>query len=112
MVCPGTKLLSARLTCRFLVLLLVLAAPVASAEPFRVLSQNMDQLFDNVDDGNGERMLSRKRFQQRVKLAAREFATRFGLPHIIALQEVENRNVLQQIANQIRDRYQVQYDCY
>ena len=106
---PGTRLPPGRLTGLLLALLLVLVAPAASGEPLRVLSQNMDQLFDNVDDGNNERILPTKRFQQRVKSAAKKFGKRFGLPHIIALQEVENLNVLREIAAEIRDRYQVRY---
>jgi endonuclease/exonuclease/phosphatase family metal-dependent hydrolase len=92
-----------------LVLLSVLIAPVASAESLRVLSQNMDRLFDNIDDGNNEQKLSSNRFRQRVKTAAKKFGSHFDLPHIIALQEVENLNVLQQIAAEIWDRYQAEY---
>jgi hypothetical protein len=90
-------------------LLLVLVAPTANAESLRILSQNMNRLFDNIDDGNNEQILSRDRFRQRVKSAARKFGDEFGLPQIIALQEVENRYVLQQIAAEIRHRYQVDY---
>ena len=90
-------------------LLLVLAAPAANAESLRILTQNMNRLFDNIDNGNNEKILSHSRFQQRVKSAARKFGDEFGLPHIITLQEVENRYVLQQIAAEIRDRYQVDY---
>jgi len=90
-------------------LLLVLTAPPANADSLRILSQNMNRLFDNVDDGNNEQILSLGRFRQRVKSAARKFGDEFGLPHIIALQEVENRYVLQNIADEIRHRYQVDY---
>ena len=106
---PVTRLPPGRLTCLLLVLLLVPLAPAVNAEPLRVLSQNMDQLFDNVDDGNNERIVSRNRFQKRVKSAAKKFGKHFGLPHIIALQEVENLYVLRQIAAEIEDRYHVNY---
>jgi endonuclease/exonuclease/phosphatase family metal-dependent hydrolase len=92
-----------------LALLLVLATPTANAESLRILSQNMNRLFDNIDDGNHEKILSRGRFQQRVKNAARKFGDDYRLPHIIALQEVENRHVLQQIAAEIRQRYHTGY---
>jgi succinylglutamate desuccinylase len=95
---PNTNLLLNRLNPWTLVLLLALVAPVASAESIRVLSQNMDRLFDNIDDGNNEQVVSQNRFRKRVKYAAKKFGDHFGLPHIIALQEVENLNVLQQIA--------------
>ena len=94
---------------RILTLLLVLATPVTNAESLRILSQNMNRLFDNIDDGNKGKVLSRSHFQQRVKSAAKKFGSDFKLPHIIALQEVENLNVLQQIAADIKDRYQADY---
>ena len=97
------------LSCRILILLLVLTAPAVNAESLRILSQNMNRLFDDVDDGNNEKILSRGRFQQRVKNAAWKFGDDFGLPHIIALQEVENLNVLRQIAAEIRRRYSADY---
>jgi hypothetical protein len=106
---PNTNLLLNRLNPWTLVLLLALVAPVASAESIRVLSQNMDRLFDNIDDGNNEQVVSQNRFRKRVKYAAKKFGDHFGLPHIIALQEVENLNVLQQIATEIWNRYQARY---
>jgi hypothetical protein len=98
-----------RLSCRILALLLVLTTPAANADSLRVLSQNMNRLFDHIDDGHNEKVLSRGRFQQRVENAAKKFGDDFGLPHIIALQEVENLYVLQQIAAEIRDLYQTDY---
>jgi hypothetical protein len=97
------------LSCRILILLLVLIAPAVNAESLRILSQNMNRLFDDVDDGNNEKILSRDRFQQRIKNAAGKFGGDFELPHIIALQEVENLNVLRQIAAEIRRRYKADY---
>lgn len=104
-----TKLLLNRLKHWTLVSLLVLVAPAANADSLLVLSQNMDRLFDDIDDNNNEQVLPGNRFQQRVNTAAKKFGSDFGLPHIIALQEVENLNVLQQIAIQIWDRYQQKY---
>lgn len=106
---PNTKLLLNRQNPWALLLLLALVAPVASADSIRVLSQNMDRLFDNIDDGNNEQILSRNRFRKRVNSAAKKFGDHFGLPHIIALQEVENLNVLLQIGTEIWNRYQARY---
>jgi len=97
------------LSCRILILLLVLITPAVNAESLRILSQNMNRLFDDIDDGNNEKILSRGRFQQRVKSAAEKFGDDFRLPHIMALQEVENLNVLRQIAAEIRRRYRADY---
>ncbi|MDH3388900.1 MAG: hypothetical protein OEN02_13450 [Gammaproteobacteria bacterium] len=108
---PGTlgPLTPGILFCRILILLVALAPQAAAAEPLRVLSQNMNRLFDDIDDGNNERVLSSGRFQNRVTVAAKKFGEHFGLPHIIALQEVENLNVLQQIAAEIQRRYAARY---
>ena len=92
-----------------LCLLLILTATVASADSLNVLSQNMNRLFDDIDDGNNEKILSRKSFRQRVNLAAGKFGEQFDLPHIIALQEVENLNVLDKIAVEIHKRYRLRY---
>ncbi len=61
----------------------------------------MKRLFDDVDDGNRAKVSSRKRYQQRIKLAANRFYIEFESPHIVALQEVENVNVLRDIADLI-----------
>lgn len=92
-----------------LLLGLVLFTSATSAEPLRVLSQNMNRLFDDVDDGNREQILSSGRYRQRIKTAAKRFGERFGLPHIIALQEVENLNVLRSIALELQQRYSARY---
>ncbi len=92
-----------------LILLLALATSAVSAEPLRILSQNMNRLFDDVDDGNREKVLPRSHFQKRLKKAAGKFAADFKLPHIIALQEVENLNVLRLIATEIRRQYRADY---
>ena len=89
-------------------LLLALLQP-ASAEPFIILSQNMNRLFDDIDNGNREKVLSKSEFRRRVSQAARKFAEDYSMPQVIALQEVENLNVLQQIAAQIREQHEIDY---
>lgn len=102
-------LIAANTACRFLILLLALATTAVQAEPLRVLTQNMNRFFDDVDDGNNEKVLPSGRFRQRVKAAAKKFGEHFGLPHIIALQEVENLRVLGEIADEIRTSYDAGY---
>ncbi len=80
-----------------------------AADSLRVLSQNMNRLFDDVDDGNREKVLSSNRFQSRVRIAAKAFAENYYLPDVIALQEVENLNVLRAIADEIERRYGTRY---
>lgn len=102
-------LIPGKTLCRILLLSLALIATTAQAESLHVLTQNMNRLFDNIDDGNNEKRLSSGRFRQRVKAAAKKFGDRFGLPQVIALQEVENLNVLANIAAEIKNRYNVRY---
>jgi endonuclease/exonuclease/phosphatase family metal-dependent hydrolase len=92
-----------------LAVLILAALQPASAEPFIILSQNMNRLFDDIDDGNREKVLSKSEFLRRVSQAARKFSEDYSMPQIIALQEVENLNVLQQIATQIREQHEIDY---
>ena len=89
--------------------LLLAALQPAIAEPLIILSQNMNRLFDDIDDGNREKILSRTEFRRRVVQAVRKFAENYSMPQIIALQEVENLNVLQQIAARIREQHEIDY---
>lgn len=94
-------------------LLILLAALTAAsngqADTLSILSQNMHRLFDNIDDGNNETRLSSSVFRARVAEAATRFADDFGLPHIIALQEIENLNVLRRIADELRQQTGILY---
>jgi endonuclease/exonuclease/phosphatase family metal-dependent hydrolase len=97
------------LAAQILVALILAALQPASAEPFTILSQNMNRLFDDIDDGNREKVLSKTEFRKRVIQTARKFAEDYSMPQVIALQEVENLNVLQQIAAQIREQHEIDY---
>jgi len=92
-----------------LVLMILVIPQPAAAESFTILSQNMNRLFDDVDDGNNEKILSKTAFRARVVQAARKFSENFSLPRVIALQEVENVNVVRQIATEIRRHYATDY---
>ncbi len=76
-------------------------SPVIAEDSLTILSQNMNRLFDDIDDGNRAKVVSPERYQQRIKLAADRIYKDFGAPHIVALQEVENINVLKDIAGLI-----------
>ena len=102
-------LITAARRAALLLLAFLLFGGSAAAASLSVLTQNMNRFFDDVDDGNREKILSPGRFRQRVETAAVKFGETYGLPHIIALQEVENANVLQKIAAAIERRYGVGY---
>lgn len=87
-----------------LILIVFTAAPLSAvSDPsFTILSQNLNRLFDDVDDGNREKVLSRKKYRIRLNTIVRKIDREFRYPQIIALQEVENRNVLLDIAKTIK----------
>lgn len=85
--------------------------PAAQADSFSIVSQNMNRLFDDIDDGNREQVVATKIFRARVERAVDKFADDFALPQVIALQEVENLNVLRLIAAGIRRRHAIDYQA-
>ncbi len=88
-----------------ILILLTVVLPVdAGGQSFTILSQNLNRLFDDVDDGNQEKILSQKRYLSRLNSIAGKIEHEFNYPQIIALQEVENRNVLLDIAKTIKGK--------
>ncbi len=81
----------------------------AVADSISLLSQNADRLFDDINDGNKERILASGDFKQRIKRLATRIGKDFTLPEVIALQEVENRNVLERLVIQLEKSHGVQY---
>ncbi len=70
----------------------------------------MYRLFDDIDDGKGEKVSSGKKFRQRVDAMTAKITGQFGFPDIIALQEVENLNVLDRISGKVHSKSGVRYD--
>ena len=97
-------------------LLLLLAALLVSlqsrADSLGILSQNMNRLYDDVDNGLREVRLSPAKFEARIQQASRQLYGKSGLAQIIALQEVENINVLRRIAQAIQSRHGVTYQAF
>ena len=105
-----TQLYLARFCALLLTLLAALVgAATCQADSLGILTQNMNRLFDDVDDGNNEDRFSHARFSARVDDAVTRFANEYGLPHIIALQEIENLNVLRHIADDLRLQHDTEY---
>ena len=92
-----------------LVLLLAIPTSLPASELIRILSQNMNQMFDHIDDGLQEKIVPHARFRRKVSSTAKKIAQQYGLPQIIALQEVENLRVLNYLALEIGKRYRVEY---
>ena len=81
-----------------------LLGPAASADTILIASQNLNRLFDDVDNGNREKIETSQKFQRRLKSTAELIVQQFQASHIIAFQEVENRNVLERLANQVTEQ--------
>ncbi len=92
------------LLCLLISLTLILSNPVYAGESIRIASQNMHRFFDNIDNGKNEVKFSDWRFHAKLKAATNTIIERFSLPDILALQEVENRNVLSKIATAVQER--------
>ncbi|MCP4492561.1 MAG: hypothetical protein GY820_35425 [Gammaproteobacteria bacterium] len=83
-----------------LIVLTLLTSASYGAE-LTVLTQNLNRLFNDVDDGNREKVVSSKAYRQRISGIADKIQWQFGFPQIIALQEVENLKVLGDVAKAV-----------
>lgn len=74
-----------------------------AAYEFTVATQNLFWFFDDVDDpGINEPVLTPQEFQDRLTKISLWIRTVLGAPDILAVQEVENLNVLTSLAAQIQ----------
>jgi predicted extracellular nuclease len=67
----------------------------------RIASYNLENLFDPVDDpgkDDGDDTPSIAEYATALELRARSIAESLGLPHVVAVQEVENVRVLDDLA--------------
>jgi len=90
-------------------LALFASSQLFAGETLRIVSQNMNRFFDDVDDGNNEKIVSRHKFNQKVKSASTRIVDQFRLPDIVALQEIENRNVLNHIVTAVAAKTGIEY---
>ena len=98
-----------RLTLVFFAIAVALASFPVPGGQLGVVSQNLDRLFDDIDDRNDAPPVSTRRYRERLARIADLLANEFDSPHLIALQEVENRSVLQQLAKTIHQRHGLSY---
>ena len=80
-------------------LLLLVAQPALSE--WRLVSQNLNRFFDDIDDPEDDRVLGSKRYRKRVQQLAGKIEHSFALPEVVALQEIEKRAILEQVADTI-----------
>lgn len=95
---------------RLLICLALTVSPhLYAGESIRIASQNMNRFFDDIDNGRNELVLSKAEFDRKVGIASAKIINQYQLPDILALQEIENRNVLSNIARVINDRSGIRY---
>jgi len=67
-------------------------------------SLNLFQLFDHVDDpGSDDEVVGEEEYAQRLAKLSRSIREVLGTPDVLAVQEVENLAVLEDLADRIRD---------
>ena len=92
-----------------LLALLMVIQPVLATPTIQLVSHNMNRLFDDKDDGNREKVESASRYAQRLQTVTAAIKHSYRFAEIIALQEVENIDVLRDIAARIRRDHDIEY---
>ena len=90
---------------------MILSSPLYAGETIRIASQNMNRFFDNIDNGKKEKISSDTEFYARVEIATTTIIEQFSRPDIIAFQEVENTNVLSNVAAAVQNRSGARYQA-
>ena len=93
-------------------LLLISSGPAAAATDLVLVSQNLNRLFDDKDDGNRELILSTRQYQRRLQRVVDKIANDFEFADVLALQEVEHIDVLRDIADLLRTTHRQDYQAY
>lgn len=73
------------------------AVPSASGHEISIATQNMWRFFDDVDDGSGD-LLTTAEYQLRLNKLSRQIVHVLRSPDVLAVQEVENIKVLDDLA--------------
>jgi endonuclease/exonuclease/phosphatase family metal-dependent hydrolase len=88
----------------FLLLTTFTCQPLYAGQTLTLASQNMNRLFDDKDDGKHEKVVTNKTYLKRIKKLSEKISTSFERPDIIALQEVENLNILKDVAEALKNK--------
>ncbi len=76
---------------------------------FSILTQNLNQLFNHTDDGQHEKVVSRTVYRKRISRIVNKIQQEHKTPEIIAFQEVENIDILRDIADGLTSKTGVSY---
>lgn len=74
-----------------------------------IVSQNLKQFFDDKNDGNNEKILSSEKYQRRVEQLVDKISAEYKFADVIAFQEVENKDILQDVSNLLKNKYAKNY---
>jgi uncharacterized protein len=73
-----------------------------AGQTLTLVSQNMNRFFDDKDDGRHEKIVKRKTYQKRIKKLSEKIITNLARPDILALQEIENLDILEDVAKRLK----------
>jgi endonuclease/exonuclease/phosphatase family metal-dependent hydrolase len=91
------------MNCLTALLLLLLVSPTLSAD-WTLVSQNLNRLFDDIDDPGDDQVTDSKRYHERIRRLAERITGGFGQPDVLAVQEVEKKAVLEAVAQAVVER--------
>ncbi len=74
-----------------------------------IVSQNLNRFFDDRDDGNNEKIVTSKIYHARLQQLLGKIKKTYRFADVLAFQEVENINILNDICGLIRDNYHIEY---
>jgi predicted extracellular nuclease len=77
-----------------------------------IVSQNLNRFFDDKDDGLKEKVISTRKYQQRLHKLVNKIAGEFKFANVIALQEIENIDILQQASELLLEQHNQHYQPY
>lgn len=83
----------------------------ADAPDLTIVSQNLKRFFDDKDDGNHEKVLKRNVYTKRLDLLVNKISTTYQFADVIAFQEIENIDILNNVSELIYQRFQHQYQA-
>lgn len=103
---------ASRIYCAALLLLLFICSTeaIADASTVTIVTQNLNRFFDNVDDGNKEKVLSNQHYKKRKDQLVHKIVNSYGSPDILLFQEIENRRILQDVGLLLKTRHDLNYE--
>lgn len=81
----------------------------ANLTDLTIVSQNLNRFYDDKDNGQDEKILSTKKYRQRVSILLKKISDEFNFADVIAFQEIENRKILKNVSDQLRKKYAKSY---